>query len=193
MKPRPVSATSIPALTNIMQHEWDSLVLEAFNLKQQLETTRQELSQALYQHDAACRVIARLVKERDAARAALANAQISLSAHGEDSAAAPASTEEAAGITPAILEKIQQKHAELEKKRKKRVSTKDLPSKEEISNYQQISSVNVGIPCTSMAARLNDASTVGPISHAVEILPLSTFVDCCWLREWSRKSGGFRV
>ncbi len=77
VRPRPPTLTSIPSLLSTFQNEWDALALESYNVRQQLAQTRQELATALYQHDAAIRVIARLTRERDEARDALSKVTIS--------------------------------------------------------------------------------------------------------------------
>jgi hypothetical protein len=81
-RPRPLAASSVQGLLSALQGEWDSLMLEHHALRQALEATRQELSTALYNHDAACRVVARLIRERDAARQGLAAAQSALASRG---------------------------------------------------------------------------------------------------------------
>lgn len=70
LPPRP-QISSLPNLLGLMQTEYDNLVLELFDTRQALEETRRELSQALYQNDAAVRVVARISMERDQARAEL--------------------------------------------------------------------------------------------------------------------------
>lgn len=79
-RPRPPTLTSIPSLLSVFQNEWDALALETYTLRQHLTQTRQELSRALYEHDAAVRVITRLSKERDEAREALSRISINGSA-----------------------------------------------------------------------------------------------------------------
>ncbi|KAF2190226.1 Prp19-domain-containing protein [Zopfia rhizophila CBS 207.26] len=86
VKPRPPTLTSIPSLLAAFQTEWDAVALETFTLKQQLAQTRQELSTALYQNDAATRVIARLARERDEARDALSKVTVSGGAMGNGDA-----------------------------------------------------------------------------------------------------------
>jgi len=162
VKPRPPSATSIPAILKSLQDEWDAVMLHSFTLRQQLQTARQELSHALYQHDAACRVIARLTKEVTAAREALATLkpQAGITA-GPGSVAAPmahpvygadAGPERAeepmeeAGMTDEVIQKLQDKATLLTAERKKRGKTipEGLATSEDIRNYRQLAS-HVGL------------------------------------------------
>lgn len=85
VRPRPPTLTSIPSLLSVFQNEWDALALETYTLRQHLTQTRQELSRALYEHDAAVRVITRLSRERDEAREALSKITIngSVQANGD--------------------------------------------------------------------------------------------------------------
>lgn len=112
VRPRPPAATSIPALLASMQNEWDALTLETFELRNKYKEARKELTTALYQHDAACRVIARLTRERDEARAALANVKETLgaapavAADGDRMDVDKPAPKAGEGITDDILEKM---------------------------------------------------------------------------------------
>ncbi len=161
VRPKAPSATSIPAILRSLQDEWDAVMLHSFTLRQQLQTARQELSHALYQHDAACRVIARLTKEVTAAREALATLKpqagvpMTPSAVAAATPATPVSAEplvpaaaasqqtmEATGMTEEILFKLQEKAKVLTGERKKRGKTvpEGLMTDEQISNFRTLAS-----------------------------------------------------
>lgn len=40
VRPRPTQATSVPALIQLFQNEWDALMVETYTLKQHLAHTR---------------------------------------------------------------------------------------------------------------------------------------------------------
>ncbi|KAF3930567.1 hypothetical protein ABW19_dt0203462 [Dactylella cylindrospora] len=138
VRPRPPTITSIPSLLSVFQNEWDALALETYTLRQQLAQTRQELSTALYQHDAAVRVIGRLIKERDEARDALSKVTASGVASG------PANGDEMQVDTndvPAeVVERITATHAELSAGRRKRPIPADWAVPDTIESFKSLSS-----------------------------------------------------
>lgn len=167
VKPKPPSATSIPATLKTMQDEWDALMLHSFTQRQQLQTARQELSHALYQHDAACRVIARLNKEVAAAREALATLKPQAGIAAPTTIPQPAIAAEAAGIatqpveqagmSSEVIQKLQDKATVLTQERKKRGRTvpDELVTQEQIKNFLTIASHPVSIDRISIKVKKN--------------------------------------
>lgn len=158
LKPKPPSATSIPAILKMMQDEWDALMLHAFTQRQQLQTARQELSHALYQHDAACRVIARLNKEVTAAREALATLKpqagiTQMPTVIQQPVAAPEPRDivtqpvDQAGMSAEVIQKLQDKATILTQERKKKGRTvpEELVSAEKIRSFLTLASHPVNL------------------------------------------------
>eukprot|EP00258_Populus_trichocarpa_P008671 XP_002314503.3 pre-mRNA-processing factor 19 homolog 2 [Populus trichocarpa] len=158
VKPRTVQTASIPGMLGMFQNEWDGLMLSNFALEQQLHTARQELSHALYQHDAACRVIARLKKERDEARSLLAQAERQVPMFTSEAVTANASVlsngKRAAkdddlgqpgkrirpGISASIITELTECNAALSQQRKKRQVPPTLAPIDALERYTQLSS-----------------------------------------------------
>ncbi|KAJ6261916.1 hypothetical protein Dda_2715 [Drechslerella dactyloides] len=139
VRPRPPTITSIPSLLSVFQNEWDALALETYTLRQQLAQTRQELSTALYQHDAAVRVIGRLIKERDEARDALSKITASGVAAGAPSGGDEMQVD--SNDVPAdVVERIDATHAELSAGRRKRPVPADWAVPDTIGSFTTVSS-----------------------------------------------------
>ena len=134
MKPRPPTFTSIPALLSTFQNEWDAIILETFQLKQQLAETRQELSTALYYNDSAQRVIARLQKERDEARDALSRVQVTSTTNGATNG--DAMQVDGQGLSDDVIAKVDDTQARLSSTRRKRPVPDDWATGEAIGMYE---------------------------------------------------------
>lgn len=148
VKPRPSPATSIPGLLGLFHDEWDALMVEHHALRQNLHNVRQELSHALYQHDAACRVIARLLKERDEARASLETVRQQVqaelaskrTAEAQEVEEGPTKRAKNTGITEEIIQDLTEVNAALSKGRRKRAVPESLATVEQLAAFTLLSS-----------------------------------------------------
>ncbi|KAI9894427.1 MAG: hypothetical protein M1814_003185 [Vezdaea aestivalis] len=146
VRPRPPTLTSIPSLLSVFQNEWDALALETFTIRQQLVQTRQELSAALYQHDAAVRVISKLTKERDDARDALS--KVSVTGAG----AASNGDNMQIDLPEHIVRKVVETNERLSKTRRKRAVPPNWASGESIQQYKPTTSTEPMYPgCHTLA------------------------------------------
>jgi pre-mRNA-processing factor 19 len=185
---RTAAPTSVNGLLHTIQQEWDETVLEAFNLRQQLDTTRKELAHSLYQYDAACRVIARLIKERDEAynmvksfQGAPNGAALTNGNHNsEEGNSAEMETEETSQqqspneISATVVEELNTLCKQLSSGRKHRKPSEFLQNKDNMSKIQEVSSFSPhkgGI--TSIAVRSIDSSS----SHSNDHYLLSAGLD----------------
>jgi pre-mRNA-processing factor 19 len=106
---------------------------ESFELKKHLEEVRQQLSHTLYQHDAACRVIARVMKQRDDARGQVAALQANLAQARAGAMDATAGKE--VSFNEEALGRMQEKSKVLAKGRKGR-QYPNLTSKETVGKFK---------------------------------------------------------
>lgn len=171
VKPRPVGAASVPGLLSMLQDEWDAVMLETYTLREHLNTVRQELSQALYQHDAACRVIARITKERDTARAQLQ--RVLSSTAGDVDMGGKAEEEDGAGIPQRVLLRMTTLAETLSAGRKKRAMPEGLASKDALSSYSKLSTHKIhqsskgGILCVDAHPSDPNLTVTGGVDKAV--------------------------
>lgn len=64
-RPKTINENSIPGLFSNLENQMENILAETFELKNKVDSGREELTHSLYQYDASLRVISKLIKERD--------------------------------------------------------------------------------------------------------------------------------
>ena len=171
VKPRPPTFTSIPAQLSALQNEWDAAMLENYALKQRVKQQDQELANALYQHEASIKVIARVTRERDEARNALSQMSVGQLRSGPSSSAAPTTNGDHTGdamqvdnATPlpeSAAAKFLEFHAKTSQTRRKRPVPDNWTTVEKIQMFGTGARQATLVPPDSRAFALNTGISEG--------------------------------
>ncbi|BGP49722.1 hypothetical protein JCM10450v2_005627 [Rhodotorula kratochvilovae] len=141
--PRAPTFTSVPSLLHTLQQEWDATMLECLELRRQSAELRQELSHALYKEDAAMRVLARVSRERDEAREALASVKATLGTayQANEGGAADAQMEGVEqveeGLPADARKRVEETHEALSATRRKRKTPPEAATADEVKTFVQ--------------------------------------------------------
>uniref|UniRef100_A0AAV1T825 Pre-mRNA-processing factor 19 n=1 Tax=Peronospora matthiolae TaxID=2874970 RepID=A0AAV1T825_9STRA len=174
-------AFNVPQLLSTFQNEWDAVMLETFTLKQHLEQTRQELSHALYQHDAACRVIARLNADNATLRDQVARLATNESrAHNEVDMDGPSATSTSGGSVLAadiltIIETTQKQLATWRKDFRKTDGPQRAARLTELNSWQCVSSHTLhdadrsGVTCVAIDQKRPTLVATGGVDKHVQV------------------------
>lgn len=173
VRPRPASAASIPGMLSLLQSEWDAMMSETYELKSHLDTTRKQLSHALYQHDAACRVIARLLRDRDTARAQVTQLQEQLANMRPLAAGETQDTDQGeTGLTPEMIQRMQEIAKTLSRTRKKKehpglAPVADVKRFECVGEFKAHQSTAPGILCLDVHKEDDNRLVTGGVDSQV--------------------------
>lgn len=148
---------SIPGMLNAFQAEWDAQVLRNHNLQRELVETRQQLATALYQYEAASRVIAKQLQEKEHLQTLLMNGggaadaeqnSAGASKSSSQTAAAPSSTPSSSGAS-SIMDRMVEANGVLTNARNSMKKPKNWPSGKKVAQYSLSTSCKPHAPASA--------------------------------------------
>jgi pre-mRNA-processing factor 19 len=177
VNPRKGESGDMTGVLKKIQGEWDTLLLENFQIKKALKETREEIAHNLYQHEAANLVICRLIKERDDALRHLDFIKAQMEETNKEQEEQLESQEEFdyMGIYDDLVDRINELSTSLIAKRRKKEISKTLKSIEEIKNFKVKGSFPVhssskpGITCVDIHPHHSNLLITGGVDNRAVI------------------------